>query len=190
MRIGDILYFSPNYKFTQIEWDNGEQLVNAFKDRVKGFYLQPAEDLNKKGYGFIVGLVCVATIDFLARVSIGGNVGNRFGTWLYKNTTEFKRKDPDNTNRTLSRRFYDEFRHGLVHEGRIKNCGQFSYEIEDLVSINNGVMLVNPECLLGKIKKAFEEYMQKVEENEKDFREFKRALKKDFQRDVEYASTG
>lgn len=189
MKIGNILYFSPNYKFTQIEWDYKEQLLKAFRDRVEGFYLHPAQDLNQKRYGFVAGLVCVATIDFLARISIGGNTGDRFETWLCKNTTELRKKDPSN-NRTLSRRFYEEFRNGLVHEGRIKNCGQFSYEFKDLVSVNDGVMLVNPERLLDEITKAFEKYMQEVKENEEDFRKFKKALKRDFQADVEYARSG
>jgi hypothetical protein len=48
MKIGDILYFSPNYKFNQIDWDNKEDLINAFKNRVDVFYLNPADDLNKK----------------------------------------------------------------------------------------------------------------------------------------------
>lgn len=187
MKVGDILYFSPNYKFNQIDWDNKEELIKAFKDRVDGFYLNPADDLNKKEYGFVAGLVCVTTIDFIARISVGGKVGYRFKKWLCKNIPHFNKKDPNNSNKTLAKRFYDEFRNGLVHEGRIKDCGQFSYEFKDTISVNDGVMLINPEILLKDIKKAFEEYIREVKENQEAFGKLKEALKRDFQGDVDYS---
>jgi len=48
MKIGDNLYFSHEYKFTQLDWDNKKELIEAFKDRVKGFYLNPAKKLNEE----------------------------------------------------------------------------------------------------------------------------------------------
>ena len=189
MKISDILYFSPNYKFIQIDWDNKEDLINAFKDRVDGFYLNPADDLNKKEYGFVAGLVCVTTIDFIARISVGGKVGYRFKKWLCKNIPHFNKKDPNNSNKTLAKRFYDEFRNGLVHEGHIKDCGQFSYEFKDTISVNDGVMLINPEILLKDIKKAFEEYIREVKENQEAFGKLKKSLKSDFQGDIDYAKS-
>ena len=104
MKIGDILYFSPNYKFNQIDWNNKEELIEAFKDRVNGFYLNPADALNKKGYGFVAGLTSIATIEFIARISIRGNSGSRFINWLCKNITYFNENDTDNTKRTLAKR--------------------------------------------------------------------------------------
>ena len=189
MKIGDILYFSPKCKFTQIDWDNKEDLINAFKDRVDGFYLNPADDLNKKEYGFVAGLVCVTMIDFIARISVGGKVGYRFKKWICKNIPHFSKKNLNNSNKTLAKRFYEEFRNGLIHEGRIKDCGQFSYEFEDTISVKDGVMLINPEVLLKDIKKAFEEYIREVRENQEAFGKLKEALKRDFQGDVDYAKS-
>jgi hypothetical protein len=135
-------------------------------------------------------LVCVTTIDFIARISIGENDKNRFEKWLCNNIPHFNKKDPNNGNKTLAKRFYEEFRNGLVHEGRIKGCGQFSYEFKDTISVNDGAMLINPEILLKDIKKAFEEYIREVKENQKTFIELKEALKRDFQGDVDYSVTG
>ena len=45
------LHFSPKYTFENIETalENGDKdyLIKAFKDRICGFYLKPAEELNR-----------------------------------------------------------------------------------------------------------------------------------------------
>lgn len=90
-------------------------MIEAFEDRVNGFYLKPIEEFNKIGYGFASGIICVTTIDFLARIAIGSDkVGERLRVWL---------KDNISANDDLANRFSKDFRNGLVHEGRIKNCG-------------------------------------------------------------------
>ena len=35
MRISDILYFSPNIKFENLDWDNKNSLIDAIEDRVR-----------------------------------------------------------------------------------------------------------------------------------------------------------
>ena len=187
MRIGDILYFSPEYKFTDLNWDNRGDLTTAFKDRVYGFYLKPAEELGKNNYAFATGVICVTVIDFIARITLGRD---HFKQWLMLNIQQFKDSDPDNSTRKLADRFYCEFRNGLVHEGRIKNCGQFSYKIEELVSVVDGVMIVNPALLLSNIEQAFKKYIQKIQEDQTTFQSFKTALERDFQKDVELARRG
>ncbi len=69
MRERDALYFSPNYKFFDVKFNNPKELVNMFADRVYGFYINPAKLLCKNGHGFATGLLCVATIDFLSRIT-------------------------------------------------------------------------------------------------------------------------
>ena len=138
MRVNNILLFSPVYKFSDLNWDDEKILIGAFKDRVKGFYIEPAEKLNDDKNGFAAGILCVTTIDFLARITIGAdNVGERIERWLSKCITEFNQNDPDDRSRTLARRFYKEFRNGLVHEGRIKNCGQFSDNFNELIHMED-----------------------------------------------------
>ena len=119
MRVSEILYFSKKYKFSDLKWDNKEILINAFKDRVKEFYIEPAKKLNDAEYGFGAGVLCVTTIDFLARIKTGllNGVGKRFENWLRDNIKEFAIQDPASQSQTLASRFYNEFRNGLVHEG-------------------------------------------------------------------------
>lgn len=68
MREEDKLHFSPKYIFADIDFDNKEKLIDAFNDRVYGFYLNPAKLLDNNRLGFACGLMCAATIDFLARL--------------------------------------------------------------------------------------------------------------------------
>ncbi len=186
MEVGGILYFSPKYKFSDLNWDDKEILIDAFKDRVEGFYLEPAEQLNGDKKGFAIGVLCVTTIDFLARITTGtDNVGGRIKRWLTKYIDEFGIDDPS---RTLAQRFYEEFRNGLVHEGRIKNCGQFSnkYE-EELIHVEGEIMVINPVLLLKKIKTSFETYICDVVKETSLFYQFKRTLIRDFGDDVDLA---
>jgi hypothetical protein len=121
---------------------------------------------------------------------MGKHGRSRFEKWLYKNILDFNEKDSNSSNRSLARRFYEDFRNGLIHEGRIKKCGQFSYEFKNTVSVNDGIMLINPKTLLKDMKKVFAEYIREVKENQEAFGKLKEALKRDFQGDVEYSGTG
>ena len=180
MKVGKILYFSPKYKFLDLKWDK-KTLIKAFRDRVEGFYLNPAKLLNEGKHAFGAGVLCVTTIDFLARITINSEkVGQRIKGWLTKNI-------PGDFNETLAQRFYEEFRNGLVHEGRIKNCGQFSYDFSELVHQENGIIIVNSNLLLEKINDSFESYMTKVRTDNFTFQLFKCALMRDFQEDVKCA---
>lgn len=188
MKVGDYLYFSPNVKFRDLKWDEKEVLINAFIDRVEGFYLKPAKELDELKRGFATGVLCVTAVDFLARISTGiEEPGERMVKWLNDNIEQFRGPDPESSENTLAYRFYKDFRNGLIHEGRIKNAGQFSYDSEELVKVEKKVMTVNPDLLLKAIKKSFKEYIDKVEREEFSFQRFRYALIRDFQEDVELA---
>jgi hypothetical protein len=44
MRVDGDLLFGPGIKFTELNWNNEELLLKAFKSRLKGWYLKPAHD--------------------------------------------------------------------------------------------------------------------------------------------------
>jgi hypothetical protein len=194
VRIRDILYFSPKYKFIDLKWDDKDNLLKAFQDRVEGFYMEPARKLNKEKKAFAAGVLCVATIDFLARIETGlDKVGERFEYWVKDNIEQFNKPNPDKPSQTLAYRFYDEFRNGLVHEGRIKNAGQFSHDRNKLVEAvkTNGaesVMIVNPDYLLNAIATSLKGYLKKVKDEQFVFQAFRCVLIRDFQKDVKYTN--
>ena len=95
--------------------------------------------------------------------------------------------DSNNQNITLARRFCKEFRNGLVHEGRIKSCGQFSNNFSKLIHMEDRIMIINSALLLEAIKTSFETYMDRVENDTSLFHQFRCALIRDFGDDVEWA---
>lgn len=178
MRAKDKLHFSPDCIFGELSFEDKEKLIDCFRDRVYGFYLNPAKLLNKKKFGFGCGLLCVATIDSLARISSPSKKdGLRFQNWLKNNIDEFKKKD-------FAKRFYEDFRCGLVHEGRIKNPGEFSYESKEILISDDEVILINPSLLLRKIEEAFEKYLSNLKEDSNVFNRFRDKLKEDFLEEV------
>ena len=169
-----------------MKWDDKKSLIDAFKHRVETFYLEPAKKLIETGdpfYAFAVGVLCVSTIDFLACVCITcnrGTVGIRFERWVCNNISEF--------DKTQAHRFYLYFRNGLVHEGRIKNCEQFSFgNTCELFKTMKGAMIVNPRLLLEAINNSFNTYINKVEKEPLEFQKLEAYLKK-FKKEIEYAN--
>lgn len=150
--VDEELLFAPGLKYSEIKWDDDDALIEAFKDRVKGFYLDPAKNLNaSEKYAFATGVLCVSTIDLLACLTIScnsGTVGMRFKQWIKDHITAFDNSDPNSE--ILADKFYDEFRNGLVHEGRIKNVGQFSYDNKkELIHILKEMYLFNWDEIPG-----------------------------------------
>lgn len=193
MRIGDVLFFAPNHRFADLNLGDSTSLIKAFKARVEGFYLVPARKLLEADDAFAAGVICVTLIDFIARYSSGGKeaVGARFTSWLKDNIAEFKDPDPLKPLRTLAGRFYDDFRNGLVHEGRIKNLGQFSTDLREphdfparLLALIDGGMIVNPALLIGKTDEAITRYFESVLKDVSEFEKLKRQLEVDFQAEI------
>jgi hypothetical protein len=160
MRIGDVLYFSPWYRFAELDFDDAETLVDAFRDRVEGFYLLPASRLLDEGHAFAGGLLSCAAIEFIATVSGEDSAPD----WIQKNIPEFQ-KDPK-----LTERFWNFFRNGLAHEGRVKSfgqgSGQFSFELPEMLTTAGSVMIVNPRSLLDAVRNTFQSYCKNLNEGQ------------------------
>jgi hypothetical protein len=184
LRIEDTIYFSPSYKFKDIDWSDNAKLINAFKDRVFGFYTNPVETLNSKREGFATGLLCIATIDFLARIFLDEDKEpkERIKEWISENIADFK------NNSKSQQVFWKFFRNGLVHEGRIKNGGQFTYEIPGTVYLEKEVMLINPGNLLKDIKTSVVDYLKILECDKEKFKKFKDQVKDDFKEEIKLTS--
>ena len=186
LKTGDIVFFSPKYNYSNIDWNDKQIVIDAFKDRIYGFYLNAAYESNKSKQGFAVGLICVATIDFLAKIQFPQErVGNRIEKWLCKYISEFNKPNLENKKKTLGKRFYEEFRNGLVHEGKIKNGGQFSYDFNKIFEIEIGLMKVNPDLFLNKLSKSFDIYIKTLIDNDNKYREFHKVILDEFKEDIE-----
>jgi hypothetical protein len=156
MRIGDVLYFSPRFRFSDLDIDDTQKLVEALQDRLMGFYLEPASRLLNTGDAFAAGLLCCAAIDFAALCSGDDHPE----MWLCKNIRDF------GGDKDLAGKFWKWFRDGLVHEGRVKAFGQFSLEFPNLLNVVGPALVVNPKLLLEAIQKAFKTYFEELDETQ------------------------
>jgi len=178
------LFFSKNYRYKDLEWDNEKLIIDAFKDRIDTFFIEPAEKLtDKKYYGFMLGLICMATIDYISRFEYENIGKKRLEVWLENNIPKFNDKDETIPSRNLSRRFYNDFRNGLSHNGMIKNGGHFFYGV-DLIIQKDGFMVVNPRLLLKEIKKFVKKFIKELGNNPEKYINFKRILREDHRKDL------
>ncbi len=182
---GDLL-FSLEDTFDQIDFKNKENLIRAFKNRIYDFWLYPAKKLDEQKHGFGSGLLCIATLEALARIRYAKYhkktneyriTKEGFVTWLKENIVELK----DDCH---AKKFYEDFRCGLVHEGHIKGLGQFSYKMCQLVFCESGIMMVNPTILLKKAEEVLGKYLISLREDEGIFIQFQERLVMDFGNEV------
>jgi len=181
MRLGDYVFFAPGIKYKDLDFRDDVAIVYAFQQRVGGFYLEPARKLTNDGFWFASGLCCVSTIDLLARYQFEiQEVGKRIKKWFHTSIP--------GANEKLGIRFSDEFRNGLVHEGRIKNGGQFvgddiSLEF-DVYEILDDCLIIKPAILVDCIKENLDLYCDSLLNNQEDRSSFLNRLEIDFKKEI------
>jgi len=151
MRIAEMLYFAPDLLFSEVDID-GPTLPEQFKLRMIGYYIMPAEKCCDKGFAFAAGTLLLTCIDALAGLQFGNGVGSRFQKFV-------RERLPSLADEQLARRFYCDFRNGLVHEARIKHGGQFSLERGEMIEEVDGFLLVNPKLLAAEVREALSCYV-------------------------------
>lgn len=114
-------------------------------------------------------------------------VGERICHWLEANIPAFGQPDPfsrvhapTNNVKSIARLFYEDFRNGLVHEGRIKNRGQFSLDLDQLLDFDHLAMVVNPRMLLEEVARVFGSYCGVLRQSRADAEMLTRRLEQDF----------
>lgn len=173
MRIGDFLYFAPGIRFSEVDL-SGNRLPRQYEARIAGFYLTPARELGEAGHAFASGLLVVSCVDALSSlIYTSSGVRKRFQKWLVKELQSF-------SDEQVARRFYSDFRNGLVHEGRVKNGGEFSLQQETTVLFEYSIMRVNPLCLLKEVDKAFSRFVKLLVEDDNERRSFIDVFKREF----------
>lgn len=193
MRIEEAVYISPTDTFLDIKWDDPDNLISIFNNRINGFYFEPAEKLNNEEHAFAAGLICLSIIDLLSNIHNGSNnVGFNFKYWLRTNILEFDQIDPDSIYHNLAHRFYKEFRNSLIHECRIRNAGQFSYDYKEYIihfigDSERHIMIVNPELLLFSLKQSFKRYIDRIKDDAPEYHKFYRMMRRNFYIDFECA---
>ena len=184
MRIEEVIYFSPCHKMESLDFSNREMIIDAFAERIKAFYFNPIHLLNNQnninfnentvGYAFAAGNILFALVDAIAKYSsLKKTVGERIKEWLELNI--------NGVDASIAKKLYDNYRNGLIHEARVKNNGQFSYEISYSVFSVSGIMVVNPIIFLSEVEEAFSNFIVQLQTDDDLFKIFHQRLKADFE---------
>jgi hypothetical protein len=175
MKNGDLLYFAPGLRFNHVGFDHG--LPKQVKHRLTGFYLKPAEDCCDRDQAFAAGVLIVSCIDAVARLQIGGRVGDRFKCFAC-------RQLPSCRAQGMAHRLYEDFRNGLVHEGRLKNGAQFSLEPSETIEQKGEIFRVNPRLLGRELQEEVDRWTAEVESNSTKLAGLIAAVRSDFADDL------
>lgn len=126
----------------------GGRFPDQLQARFHGYYIGPSRLLADSGHAFASGLMLVSCIDALALIESGNDkVGERFKGWCRENLPNFGKK-------RIQDKFYEDFRNGLVHEGRIKNGGEFNLEPRRTITDNPPILSINPMYLAEEVSAA------------------------------------
>jgi hypothetical protein len=184
MRIQDILYYAPGVKMELLLAFTSQQIIDVYKKRIDGYYLEPADILNREKKPFGAGDLCFDAIDAIARYQLKSKkVGYRFKKWISR-LPDFNRLSWDELERV-----YDDFRNGVTHEARVKNGGQFTYGITKAVDIVDGVVLVNPKLLLEQVSGEFNKEIREIKNNEREAQRISEWIKEDLKEDLKRTGT-
>ena len=177
MRIGDSLYFAPDIRFDEVLLDSPE-VVRQYQTRIEGYYLEPARMLAAKGYGFGAVTILASALDALARFERPLTEKNRkrYIGWTSKHV-------PALTALGFARQFYDDFRCGVVHEGRAKAGCVFVPRTAYTINVEGNLMGVNPERFADEVTQVLEDFCARTETTPALFRHFQDQLKADFTKD-------
>ena len=178
MKIGEKLYFAPGITFSDLDLKSGEKLALHYKDRIRGFYIEPAVRSSDAKDAFAAGLILVSAIDAIAWIKYAPRtadrqVGKEFKKFVSAELASF-------TDPKIAERFYQDFRNGLVHECRIKNGGQFSLDHPDTVKEEDSILSINPRRLADEVEAALLNYVKVLMENEAARAGFLQTVKDEF----------
>lgn len=154
MRVDDIIYFAPGLKVIDFDITNKEQVLEGFKNRINSYYLSPAAKLNALEDAFASRVILMTAIDAITYYSIGGN--NRIKDFMTQ--CPLIENFDDAAKKKIVNAFDNYFRNGLVHEGRIKNGCQFSYQY-GFTYFDNTFLVINPNILYETVEDYFNAYL-------------------------------
>jgi hypothetical protein len=187
MRIEGDIYFNPNTKWSKINTDQIDDLINQYHERIKGYYLFPVHQLFSNCdhihcNGFAAGVLLLSAIDAVGTFQTKRNgFKNKFIEFIKNDDVFINLEEPEK--KRISEFMSDEFRNGLIHNGRIKNACEFSFESQNLFYLTERTLVVNPielfQCVQRNSSKFFDE-LKTDEAGKKLFRdEFVRLYRKE-----------
>lgn len=146
------LWFAPNHRMADIDLNDPLTLIGAFRERVLGFFIEPALHLRgmaqEESSLFVSALICATTIESLARLDPDFRNSQRpIADWLQKNIPQFRQEIEG---RNVAAYFEERFRNGLAHNGYIASLGRLG-NFNEVITIDRDVVTINPFLLIEEI---------------------------------------
>lgn len=177
MKIGKHIMFAPGIRFADLNLD-GSGLPGQYRDRIEGYYLQPAGRCIAAGDGFAAGLLTLAAIDAMSGLYFGPNRAKRV---VRRDFPTFARQLlPSFSSEERADILYEKYRNGLVHEGRLKDGCQFELGRKETFDDSGPVPVIDPAHLLDEVRGALDRLVVEMLASEPFRQEFTRLLKREF----------
>lgn len=181
MNIDNEVYFAYGLRAKDINFDNRQGLIDAFYRRIVDYYITPTKMLISHQHAFAAGVLVSALIDAIGTYSIAKD--DRIKELL--KSLEYPKDTKVDAIPKFAKEFDDNFRNGLIHEGRIKAGGQFAFRDGPLFMYENNFLIVDPSVLLTLVSNYFEKYIEKLHSSEPDFIVFQKKIKRLFDSEIQ-----
>lgn len=166
------LLFAPDVPFSAVDLKHG-RLPNQLYRRIAGFYLVPAMELAKTRHDFAAGLLVVCAADALGGFITGASANTARTVGFFQSIPGLQ--DPE-----VAVLFVDHFRHGLVHEARVKCGGKFSVEVHSVAERQGASLAVNPRLLAEAVHARLVAYRDQLNSNTAALAALKKTIRRRF----------
>lgn len=187
-------YFSSAVRYSQIDWSDLDQIIDAFRQRIHDWYLDPATELAKNiHFAFSVMALNCLLIDTLSQFVSGKNSSKipEFTDFIRKRLPEvyssrlqpsIRHYDGKHKERELADvadALYYGFRCGILHQAHVLPYGGVVPRASEPVHIEASgllrykdsgldcpVVIVDPLTLLDDLSKSFEVYLDELKDRD------------------------
>ena len=180
------IWFAPGVRMVDLDFNDFRFLVDAFRRRVEGFFLDPIDALRgmqpaESGL-FVSVLACAATIEFLSTIESPSRDQDRIKSWLEAHVPQFREAFGS---KTLAQFFEERYRHHLAHKAYI-SLGRLG-DFDGIVQVDGGAVTVNPFALSRALRSWLVRFSDDLCEGRRDARAFCHVLRPLFEPEVELA---
>lgn len=170
-------FISPNFGHEKLKSGTYEDLVDVFEDRMRNWFLMPAERLLKIQHCQIAAVALLITyFEGIAIYLSGEDSKNRSFEFFVDGFSKVFpiQHDDKEAPRIIARAIYDQARCGFVHDGMFRNRVFFSDipsepliisfpKRNDVLNISQiESIVINPSLFFESIRDHFEDYLKSL----------------------------
>ena len=174
------IYFSSQLKMNDLDFTNKTQVINALKERLREYYLEPIKKLNKGKHCFAAGVLLITTIEAICFYTINKASKTRMISFFMQAKGMERYNDNLKMKKSIAIRLVSDFREGLIIEGRIKKGGLFSYDYDCLLTVIDNYMIINPNYLYEEIETFLNLFFSELTKNKVSYDFFIKEFKRQF----------